>query len=218
MTRTLKKPSQDGFTLLEVMIALGIMGVIFTLIYGTFNAVHQGAEQMEEESEVYRLARFSLYHMANNLSMLHLQAPSPAATAGEGLTSAAFLGEDSEGQGDEGNAPQDTLQFNTVSHGRTSPEAPESDRATLRYALVDEMLVQEMLLSNGKTLSYEIGGPVQGLNFRYYDPTKQEWLDSWDTSTTGKPPSAVEIEMILKATGQKARRLKTWVDIPLGSS
>jgi len=210
------KKGPAGFTLLEIMISLGIVAVIFTLIYGTFNAVYQGAEQLEEEAEVYRLARYGFYYMANNLSMLHLQPAVSGAPPGGNLSPSLFLGEDSERQLDAGSFPNDALQFNTVSHSRTSAEAPESDRATIRYALVEDMLMQEMLLSNGRILSYEIGGPMQGLNFRYFDPKKNEWSDTWDMSEQGKPPIAVEIELILKPEGHASHRFKTWVDIPLG--
>lgn len=195
------------------MISLGILSVIFTLIYGTFNAVSQGADHLEEEAEVYRLTRFGIYHMANNLSMVYF--PNKAISPSPGKqTPGTFIGEDKMHLVNDKTLPNDSLAFNTVSHGQTLAEAPESDQARIKYALVDGILVQEMQLSNGKTLRYELGGPFQGLNFRYFDSKKKNWKDDWNTGAKGLP-LAVEIEFFIQQKGRSLRRFKTWVDIPM---
>ncbi len=202
-----KVQSQNGFTLLEVMISLGILSVIFTLLYGTFNAVYRGGEQMESEADKYRLLRIGTYHMANNLSMIHVG----SASDGE---SASLQGEDRERLiGDDAYA-NDSIQFVSLAHGRTMQDAPESERATIRYVLNGNVLMQEMLLSNGRELSYELGGPIAGLNFRYFDSIKKEWVESWDDTGSNKLPLAVEIEFVLTRKDREPQRFKTWVDLP----
>lgn len=189
------------------MISLGILSVIFTLLYGTFNAVYRGGEQMESEADIYRLARIGTYHMANNLSMIHVDPTS-------GGESTSFQGEDSERLiGDDAYA-NDSLQFVSVSHGRTMPNAPESERATIRYVLHENVLMQEMVLSNGRALHYELGGPIAGLNFRYFDSNKKEWVERWDNAENNKLPLAVEIEFVLERKDREPHRFKTWVDLP----
>lgn len=208
--------SEKGFTLLEIMISLGILSIIFTLIYGTFNAVYRGVEHMEEEADTYQLARLGIYHMANHLSMLHVGPTQPDSPASAAPAPFLFRGEGSERlEGDE-SLPNDTLVFSTVSHGRTMPGAPESDRKTIRYSLMGNTLIQESLLSNGNIIANEIGGPVAGLRFRYLNQTGREWVDTWDADENDhKPPQAVEIEFILKKENRAGRRFKTWVDIPM---
>ena len=199
--------SQKGFTLLEVMISLGILSVIFTLLYGTFNAVYRGGEQMEAEADIYRLVRLSTYHMSNNLSMIHVDPTSDGKSAPlQGENSERLIGDDAYAN--------DSLQFVSVSHGRTMPDAPESERATIRYMLNENILMQEMMLSNGRVLSYEIGGPIAGLNFRYFDPIKKEWVESWDDMGTNQLPLAVDIELVLNREGREPHRFTTWVDLP----
>jgi len=189
------------------MISLGILSVIFTLLYGTFNAVHRGGEQLEEKADIYRLVRIGAYHMANNLSMIHVD-PTPD---GENAT---LEGEDRERLIGDDSYANDSLQFVSVSHGRTMPDAPESERATVRYRLKGDTLVQEMVLSNGRELSYELGGPVSGLNFRYFDSIKKEWVERWDGSETLKLPLAIEIELVLRREDRAPQKFKTWVDLP----
>jgi hypothetical protein len=43
-----------------------------------------------------------------------------------------------------------------------------------------------------------LASEVVELQFRYYDPTSQQWMDSWDGSTSG-PPLAVEVTLGIRA-------------------
>ncbi len=201
-----RQPHLNGFTLLEVMISLGILSVIFTLLYGTFNAVHRGGQEMEAEADMYRLLRLGSYHMSNNLSMIYVD-PTPNGNTPllQGINSERLVGDDSYAN--------DSLQFVSVSHGRT-PNAPESERATVRYVLKGNILMQEMLLSNGRILNHEIGGPIEGLNFRYFDAIKKQWVEHWNNPASNKLPLAIEIEFVLKQAGGEPHRFKTWVDLP----
>lgn len=205
MMKLLSK-TQKGFTLLEVMISLGILSVIFTLLYGTFNAVYRGGEKMESEADIYRLVRLSTYHMANNLSMIHVDAP-PNATIPllQGTDNERLIGDDTYAN--------DSLQFTSLSHARTT-NSPESERAMVRYLLDGNVLMQEMTLSNGRILNHELGGPIEGLNFRYFDSIKKEWVERWSGSVTNKLPRAIEIELVLNREGHETRKFTTWIDLP----
>lgn len=206
--------TEHGFTLLEIMISLGILSVIFTLVYGTFTAVQKGTEQMEEEADIYRLARLGIYHMSNHLSMIYTEGV-PSGGASGSAESLVFLGEDNDRLDGDETFPSDSIQFKTVSHWRSLPDVAESDRTTIGYSLVDGILVQESTLEDGRVLKQEIGGPVQGLNFRYMEKNGKTWVDEWGTEKGKKPPLAVEIELLLKKKGRRLRRFKTWVDIPI---
>ncbi|MFQ5544257.1 MAG: prepilin-type N-terminal cleavage/methylation domain-containing protein [Nitrospiria bacterium] len=203
---------EQGFTLLEIMISLGILSVIFTLVYGTFTAVYQGTEHMEEEADIYRLARLGIYHISNNLSMIYTGVAGASSGASESLV---FTGEDRDHSDGDETFPNDSIQFRTVSHWRSLPDAAESDRTTIGYSLVDGTLIQESTLEDGEVLKQEIGGPVQGLNFRYMEENGKSWIDEWGTEKGKNPPLAVEIELFLKKKGRRVRRFKTWVDIPM---
>lgn len=213
------KQEEPGFTLLEIMISLGILSIIFTIIYGTFNNVYQSSEQMEEDAELYRLTRLGIYYLSNDLTMVYITPRIAGSSSATNTAEFIFRGEDSERL--EGNTtfPNDTLEFSTVSHSIIGNNTPESDRAIIRYSLQDQFLIQEARLSNGRIVVNELGGPIEGLSFRYFDKRTNSWLDTWDADTkNNRPPTAVEIEFIMQKEGRDARRFKTWVDIPMGRS
>ncbi len=213
------KRSIAGFTLLEIMISLGILSIIFTIIYGTFNNVYHSSEQMEEDAERYRLTRLGIYYLSNDLTMVYITPKIAGSTSATNTAELTFRGEDSERL--EGNTtfPNDALEFSTVSHAIIGNNTPESDRAVIRYSLQDQFLIQEARLSNGRTVVNELGGPIEGLSFRYFDKKADSWLETWDADVkNNRPPTAVEIEFIMQQEGQEARRFKTWVDIPMGRS
>lgn len=203
-----------GFTLIEIMVSLSILAVLFTLIYGTLNATYRTSEQMEAEADDYRLARLGFYHLALDLSMAHkIQTPPPGAAAPPTL----FKGEDRFRSEEGEDFPNDMIQFASVSHGRTMRDAPESDWTLISYYLQDDTLIHEATLSNGRVIQNEIGEHLQGVNFRYLQPTSLQWVDRWDAQENKNlPPIAVEAELVLKASGSAPRRFKTWVEIPLG--
>lgn len=205
-----------GFTLLEMMISLGIAALIFTVIYGVFNTVYQGNEQMEVDADRYRLARLGFYHLAQDLSMVYVSPPPSNIAAGVGGDRLVFKGLDSEQLNGNTTFENDSLEFSTVSHQNIGLDVPESDRKTVRYSLQDGYLIQEARLSNGRAVTNELGGPIEGLSFRYLEKQGEDWLDTWDAAEKNqRAPVAVEIEFILKNQDHEARRFKTWVDIPM---
>lgn len=191
-----EKSGRPGFTLIEIMISLTILAVIFTLIYGTFDSTYRISATMEQRADFYRLARLGVYHLSNDLSMIHgipaggAPAPAPAGTGAPPAVlprnALIFIGEDRSYSlaGDE--FPNDRVQFTSVSHGRTMRDAPESDRVLISYYLEEQILIQERQLSNGVTTRNEIGESIQGLNFRYLDPSGRTWVDQWDADQKGK--------------------------------
>ncbi|MDC4222917.1 MAG: prepilin-type N-terminal cleavage/methylation domain-containing protein [Candidatus Manganitrophus sp.] len=70
-------PQSKGFTLLEILVSLAILAVLFTLVYGSFNATYRVSEQLEEQADSYRLARLGFYHLAKDLSMIYQTKPIP---------------------------------------------------------------------------------------------------------------------------------------------
>ena len=60
--------SQKGFTLIEVLVAVAILGIITTLIYGTFSQSHAVTTRLEATSEKYRAVRQIFEIMMEDLS------------------------------------------------------------------------------------------------------------------------------------------------------
>lgn len=217
----LPPPGSSGFTLLEILISLAILAVLFTLVYGSFNATYRVSEQLEEQADSYRLARLGFYHLAKDLSMIYQTKPPAGQTTlqsppGASVTkSFLFLGEDRTRTIDGTDYPDDSIRFSAVSHGRTLRDVPESDWAIISYGLEEGLLIHEAALANERVVRNEIGEEVLGINFRYLNRTDKNWVDRWDSEVNKELPLAVEIELILKGRGKEGHRFKTTVDLPM---
>jgi len=65
----------DGFTLLEVMIAIGIMAIILVILFGTYSAAVDRAARTRDLSQIYHEARVLLQLMANDLRSAYVKEP-----------------------------------------------------------------------------------------------------------------------------------------------
>ena len=76
--QTLSKRWQDaqGFTLLEVLIAISIMATILVILFGTYSAAVDRAARSRELSQIYHEARVLLQLLANDLRSSYVKARS----------------------------------------------------------------------------------------------------------------------------------------------
>ncbi|HEY5594229.1 MAG TPA: type II secretion system protein GspJ [Nitrospiria bacterium] len=208
-----------GFTLIEILVALGIVAVLVTLLYETFNAVLRSTQQADEESELDQMARISMGIMVNELKSAYWRASDNQAAS----TPFEFVGQD----GLSGLGSSDTLRFTALSHARveegvTDPivsvlaydlvPVPETETAVLMHAEETNVLS----LSQNSLERYELAERVVGLNFRYFDG--KAWSDDWSAGDRKKLPKAVEIQLFLKDYTGRERRFITQTDIPLGQT
>jgi prepilin-type N-terminal cleavage/methylation domain-containing protein len=74
-----RAPHAAGFTLLEVVIAIGILGTILVLLFGTYTAVAERAAHTRDLSQIYHEARVLLRLMADDVRSASVKpAPTPA--------------------------------------------------------------------------------------------------------------------------------------------
>ena len=60
----------NGFTLVEILIAIFILGMVLATVYASYNGILKTTHQMEEEGNIYKMARTSLDRMVKDLSSL----------------------------------------------------------------------------------------------------------------------------------------------------
>ncbi len=185
-----------GFTLLEVMISVGILAVILTIVYNAFNTSMKALTAMETRGDAYAQARIVLNRMSEEIGSIYLSETKP--NTGTGL-----LGEDE----DEGDLPFDSLHFTSLSHVRWVKDSKESELCEIGYYLEKDEEAGESLLfrredwnvdgtleEGGRPL--ELAEGVDGLNFRYYDG--DEWVDDWDSRIKGVLPKAIEVVLVMR--------------------
>lgn len=113
--------ARAGFTLMEVMLALGIFGIVTTMLYGTFARTLRSKTIAEQRAEVTRLGRAAVGRMADEISSAFCPA---------GAQGAAFFRVLRGGTED---APLDALQFTTLSSRPAGIDGRGTDQRTLMY-------------------------------------------------------------------------------------
>ena len=194
---------KGGFTLIEVMIAVAITGVIMTLIWSSSGQSLRAKERVENRDMVFHAGGVALRKLSEDLVMAFVvrtaaAAATSAAQTGEGTTpvegtAAAvpavfktfFIGKD------EGEA--DSLSFTSLSHLRLFKNAKESDQCKVAYEIVDSSEVpgrKDLVRREDPWLdaTAEVKGApltlvegVKSFEVEYYDQRKGEWAKNWNT-------------------------------------
>lgn len=195
--------NRSGFTLVELLIAVSILVIITTLIYGSFTRSYDAREFVLAAQERFHTARLALYRMANEISMAFIyECREQNTPTGEPNLRTLFKLEH------EGNV--DRLLFASFSNLRLFRNVHESDQNVITY--YGENDPQDSSKTNllRKVKTHIDGNPEDGgkalllcpdieeLSFELWDETKQEWVDEWDCSQVerlNQMPSLVRITL-----------------------
>jgi type II secretion system protein J len=74
--RLMKKIARSGFTLVEILIAIFILGLVMATVYASYSGILTTSRTMEEELDIYKMARTSMDRMIKDLSSLQTSAGS----------------------------------------------------------------------------------------------------------------------------------------------
>ena len=230
--------SLKGFTLIEILLAMAMVAILFTLLYGTFGSSSDLIQATEQEGESYHMARLAIRQLSQELTSVvqSVHGVVFSATAGAGCPQIArveFLDTDETGDigeardkggigfiavdAEEDDRPVDCLTFATYAHGRYRPDVKESDLSVVTYWLDGDKVMHEeetnlFSLSSKSMESYPLAEGVEGMNFKFFDGT--EWLDEWDAGKQDELPHAVEVELRFLLPSAERRVFTTMVSVP----
>ncbi|OGP67029.1 MAG: hypothetical protein A2031_05500 [Deltaproteobacteria bacterium RBG_19FT_COMBO_43_11] len=187
-----------GFTLLEILIAIFILGVVLTTVYASYSSTLRVAHDVEYESGIYKMARISLNRMIKDLSSLQLSGDSFILRAEKKLVrkhefvslifwSAAHL---AFGESD--------ISGNTANISYFVKEDEDGDSFSLWRADVPGTKPSPEKNTDG---GFVLCQNIESLNLKFYDASGRE-TDNWDSSSLsseqkGKAPAAIKIELSL---------------------
>ncbi len=239
---------ETAFTLLEVMLALTVFGIVLTAVYGTFSRTLRSKGIAEERVEITRSGRNAVARMAEELASAYYPeggAPGAIFRSLPGGTEAV---------------PLDSVVFSTLSVRPTTAAARESDQRVIGYFFPQRQRerdrarlpeddtddLEDFFAAFGRPQPPRAGasaerllrreGPltadalelapatafadnVASLRLRFSDGL--EWVAGWDSEDTGnyrRLPRAVAIDFALYDVAGEVHHFATSVDLPLADT
>jgi general secretion pathway protein J len=218
-----------GFTLIEVLIAIGILTFITSLLFGAFSGLKRSKDGLTRLQDRHREARLAMARITRELQSAYLSGHIPI--------NQAMLVQRTLFKGTRG-TPADRIDFTAFANRRLDRNTHSSDQCELSYFgsqdPVDTSKVDLVRrVDTSIDLDPEKGGRVEVLatdidlfNVDYLDAQTGLWQESWDTTqATGqidRLPLQVRIILVLNggardsdAGGRGKIRLVTKVALPM---
>jgi len=216
--RTPKPRAPRGFTLIEMMLAIGVLALILVMLASSFSTVAHSKVHAEGRLMVDREGRALLWQLTRELRNV-VQTPYTASNV-------ALFGNGHMSNG----VPVDTITMSTFSGGHRKALTGMTPETIVSYTLTSnpdqqgwyvlQRSQQSGLLTGQVTPQMTtLAGNVLSLHFRYYDG--QRWVESWESSSLPQGrqlPVAVAIQIKMAAPGGQVMDFATQVTLPMAIS
>ncbi|MEJ2658283.1 MAG: prepilin-type N-terminal cleavage/methylation domain-containing protein [Desulfobacterales bacterium] len=214
--------ANQGFTLLEIMIAIFIFAVIITTIFTSYSSISSGNEIIDQKTDAYEMATNCLNRMILDLKSIYLSLPpgySPPAL-GEPPELYRIVGDTVDVDG----TAFPRLRFTSFSHISFGEISKSGIAQIVYYVQAEEdgnyVLKRADTLYPYDKLEEKTGDPVlcrnvKSLTFKYYDKDGTEY-DLWDSDGEDfgySTPKTIEIKLEL-AEGSDSLVFETMVNFP----
>jgi general secretion pathway protein J len=180
-----RRHAQEGFTLIEIMLALALMALLTSILWGTFAQTAKVKQRIEQAQDRTHTVRVALMRMSREIEMAFMTAE----TSGTQEKRTMFSGTTHN--------DFDELRFSWFGHQRLRADAAEGDTALITYfSQPDPDDSTHINLMRRETRRLEAKDPkiipgetyilcpaVSRLKFSYYDYKQKDWREEWDTTT-----------------------------------
>ncbi len=209
LIRYLKPVVNRGFTLLEILIAIFILALVVSAVFGAFSGTFKVVNETEVQEEIYAAARVALERISEDLASVCGGGLSKGEQPETGASRQPFLFKGEDHRVNDKNA--DTLRFLSSAHLSFKVWPQAEGPAEINYYTEYREETDDLALYRSDTLDY-LESPENGqgglllceglkwLDFIYYD-RDGDAHNSWDTtenSGTAQLPSRVEISVGFK--------------------
>ncbi|MEZ4272459.1 MAG: type II secretion system protein GspJ [Myxococcota bacterium] len=188
-----------GFTLVEAVISMAILGLIGILVFGTFSRSLAGRDSAMKITEHTHQIRQALLRMSREIQTAFI---SEHRDCDDPRTRTIFRGRrQSNGM---------RLDFTSFSHFKMFADANESDQNELSYFVSehpDDPQRKALMRREQSRIDEDpdeggieqvLAEDVQDIEFEFYNPKEDRWEDDWDTEDAdykGVLPMFVSIKM-----------------------
>jgi len=179
----------QGFTLIEVMIAISMLAMVSTLVYGSFSRTFEAREFVTKAQERYHGVRVAMERMGREISMAFIyDCRELETTTGERTFWTTFKVQRS-GKVNE-------MTFTSFSHLRLTRDANESDQNELTYfgqsdpddSSKTDLIRREKTIIDGRPgeggVELILCHDIESLRFELWDAEDQDWVEEWDCTQT----------------------------------
>jgi general secretion pathway protein J len=198
--------SSHGFTLIEIMIAILILGMVLSTVYVAYSGTMRIVQEMEYESNIYKMARTTLDRLIRDLTSIQQVNGFYKLQAETGAIGRHAFG---------------ALIFPSASHLAFAENEIDGSFAQIGYYVEEDQNSGEFSLrrsdlldlsstkEKSKSGGYVICRNIDSLNLKFYDVNGKDY-DSWDSTSSqnmqkGKLPVTVQIELSLVNANNKEK-------------
>ncbi|OPY00258.1 MAG: Pseudopilin GspJ [Syntrophorhabdus sp. PtaB.Bin006] len=177
----------QGFTLLEVIIAVGLSAFLLLLVYSTYFGINRAVDAASEEQETLETSRTLLELLRQDFRGALIsekrvfKAEVKELTDSDTTSSVEFVTTSSIGQN----------QSRLTKVGYFLALSEEDGRVMVR---VSSHNLEAKLLETGT--AFEISKMIETFSLEFYDGT--DWVTAWDSGKDGKAPKQVKISIGVK--------------------
>jgi len=193
--------SEGGFTLVEVLLAVSLVAMMATLVFGSLYVTTSAIDAARTNSANEQIVRSTLRVMIDELSV------------GVGPTTGPWMGINGQQDGQ----PADSVAFLTMGQFRGAESTKDSEMVRIVYTREGDRLLRFVRrnlygLTDESVEQVELANKVKGFNVRYYDGKSNLWVDEWDGRGRGTP-KALLIELTLLQANAELQTVRQWVAV-----
>lgn len=198
----MRSRSQSGMTLLEVLIAIAILGLMMSMVWRTISRTIETTEEFSLQQQRNQELRLAMAVITRDLAGAFLSSSQKIGNTQQRNQRTIFVGTTER--------PVDNLRFSTFSHDVMWGDVDETDQTMVFYTSAKDQgqrnktnLVRTTLVrlseENWETepsRSEVLVRDIEEVTFRYWSWKDKEWKDRWnshDDSDRNRLPTKVQV-------------------------
>jgi len=209
--------SMAGMTLMEIVIAVGILGFIMSIAYRALSQITISKEILDDERDASMIANAVLGRITRELSLAVpirllpqqsedgdttfsgevLRGENATISAGNSGDSITFMARNAGQYVPDGRANSGVVQI--TYRAEPDPE-PSGDEEPLAFLVRDEIPdIRPLKTAYESRMTFPVTNRLVRLKFRYYDAREEEWSQDWTDDVARVLPDIVKLNVQIKS-------------------